>query len=352
MSTVTSSVDAGTVVAIIDEFRVKVEPRFAVLGFEPRGAHPRHHGIVRATFEVPAGAHESPPELARLKKGLFGMPGTYRAYVRFSNAGGAATDAENDFRGMAIKVMGVPGEKLLSHELPEDEAFTQDFHLANFPVFFARDPDHLRDFLVARRKIREAEARQDTAALQALGTKLAQDFPQIGNASVIHNPLRVAYFSQSPYELGPELLVKYQARPRVIDATSALSAAEKANPTFLRQAMLDTLKNGEDVVFDFMVQPRTNPDTMPIEDPTKEWQETESPFVPVATITIPGQDFTSPAQMAFAEQISFSPWHGLVAHRPAGALNEARREAYRQMAKHRHDRNGVQYKEPTGQNDF
>jgi hypothetical protein len=60
----------------------------------------------------------------------------------------------------------------------------------------------------------------------------------------------------------------------------------------------------------------------------------------------------SPAQMAFAEQISFSPWHGLTAHRPAGALNEARREAYRQMAKHRHDRNGVRYREPTGQSDF
>jgi catalase len=351
MSTVSDSVDAGTLAAIIDEFKVKVEPRVAVMGFEPRGAHPRHQGIVKATFEVPR--HESTPELARLQQGLFGMPGTYQAYVRFSNAGGAPADAVADFRGMAIKVMGVPGEKLLSHELPEDEAFTQDFHLANFPAFFARDPEHLKDFLVARRKMRDAEARQDTVALQALNAKLAEDFPQIRHAGVIHNPLRVAYFSQSAYGLGTSLVVKYQARPRVIEATSALSPEEQANATFLQQAMADTLKNGEDVIFDFMVQPRTNPATMPIDDPTVVWEESESPFVPVATITIPGgQDFLSPAQMAFAEQISFSPWHGLTAHRPAGALNEARREAYRQMAKHRHDRNGVRYREPTGQNDF
>jgi hypothetical protein len=32
------------------------------------------------------------------------------------------------------------------------------------------------------------------------------------------------------------------------------------------------------------------------------------------------------------ERMSFSPWHGLEAHRPLGSINEARRPVYRELA--------------------
>ena len=63
-----------------------------------------------------------------------------------------------DFRGMAIKVMGVEGKKLLPPDVPENEATTQDFHLTNFPQFFASNSEALLEFLVLRRQIREADA--------------------------------------------------------------------------------------------------------------------------------------------------------------------------------------------------
>ena len=347
------SVSTGTVEAIISEFKLKaaaqVSQPMGGPGIEPRGAHPHHHGIATAEFRVWANLG---PELGR---GLFARPKEYPAYVRFSNAGGAPSDSIPDFRGMAIKVMGVEGERLLVHEIPEDEANTQDFHLTNLPVFFAHDPEDLHDFLVLRRKIREAGS--DKAAAAALNQKLATDFPVIQKAGVIQNPFRVAYFSQTPYALGNGCVVKYQARPRVVEAPLSQEDLARTNPTafYLQDAMVETLKGGEDVVFDFMVQRQTDPIAMPIDDPRIDWDQGKSPFVPVATITIradQNQDFMSAERMRFAEDISFSPWHGLKEHRPVGRLNDARREAYRQMAKHRHDTNHVAYKEPTGRNDF
>ena len=61
----------------------------------------------------------------RLAKGIF-IPGkTYQAWIRFSNGARDATtaDIKGDARGMAIKVLGVPGTKLLEDE---DQAATQD----------------------------------------------------------------------------------------------------------------------------------------------------------------------------------------------------------------------------------
>src|SRR5258705_11369668 len=54
---------------------------------------------------------EAPPE-ARV--GIFAQPGKYRAYVRFSNgAGRRQKDQVGDVRGMAVKLVGVPGKKLI-----------------------------------------------------------------------------------------------------------------------------------------------------------------------------------------------------------------------------------------------
>ena len=64
-----------------------------------------------------------------------------------------------------------------------------------------------------------------------------------------------------------------------------------------------------DVELDFLIQLQTDFKRMPIEDASIEWPERLSPFVPVAKITIPKQEFTSPEQMVFARELSFNPWH-------------------------------------------
>ena len=99
-----------------------------------RDAHPKAHGCVKATFKV---NDRLPPELAQ---GVF-VPGkTYQAVIRFSNgnADPMRPDVKKDARGMAIKLLGVPGDKILPDER---DAPTQDFVMINHPVFFLDDPD-------------------------------------------------------------------------------------------------------------------------------------------------------------------------------------------------------------------
>jgi hypothetical protein len=100
-------------------------------------------------------------------------------------------------------------------------------------------------------------------------------------------------------------------------------------------------------LFDFMVQLRTNPATMPIEDSTIIWDETDAPFVPVAKISIPPQVFDNPEQNAFCENLSFTPWHCVDAHRPLGGINRVRRVVYEHISSLRHALNSVARREPT-----
>ncbi len=99
-----------------------------------RDAHPKHHGCVPATFEVTQNSRGSSP------KGLFARPGKYQAWVRFSNAFKVRNDLDRDARGMAIKVMGVPGGA---------SEGTQDFLLVTHRSFFARTPADFVDFPAA-----------------------------------------------------------------------------------------------------------------------------------------------------------------------------------------------------------
>ena len=99
--------------------------------------------------------------------------------------------------------------------------------------------------------------------------------------------------------------------------------------------------------FDFMVQLRSDPASMPIEDPTIEWPEDAAPFIPVARIDIGPQEFDSPERNALCENLSFSPWHCAPAHRPLGGINRMRRTVYETVSALRHRLNGVPRQEPT-----
>ena len=70
-----------------------------------------------------------------LRHGVFREARTYTALVRFSN-GKRDDDRDDDLHGMAIKLLGVEGAKVLESE---KDAPTQDFVLADQPVFFIRD---------------------------------------------------------------------------------------------------------------------------------------------------------------------------------------------------------------------
>ena len=78
---------------------------------------------------------------------------------------------------------------------------------------------------------------------------------------------------------------------------------------------------------------------MPIEDATAEWDPEESPFVSVARLRIPKQDFDTVDRMAWCEAVAFDPWCCLAEHRPLGNMNRARRRIYPELARFRDERN-------------
>jgi hypothetical protein len=115
--------------------------------------------------------------------------------------------------------------------------------------------------------------------------------------------------------------------------------------------MAATMRETE-VRFDFLVQLQTDPDRMPIENASVRWPEHLSPHVRVAELRLPAQRFDSPAQLAFADNLSFNPWHALPEHRPLGNQNRARKEIYLQLSRARQRMNAAARIEPTGDETF
>jgi hypothetical protein len=98
--------------------------------------------------------------------------------------------------------------------------------------------------------------------------------------------------------------------------------------------------------FDFMIQVQKDPSRMPVEDAGVEWSEKESPFIKVATLRIPAQVFRTREREDLAEDLSFSPAHSLIEHRPVGGINRARVEIYQYLSEFRHKQNNKPLIEP------
>ena len=300
--------------------------------FVPRGQHMKGHGLLKAKFEV------LPDLPSALQKGIFAKPHVYDAYIRFSNGKGR-DDRSGDAHGMAIKLVGVPGEKVLEEQ---KDATTQDIILFDNPVFFIKD---VADYVPFMGDFRNLKAAGLTFGKITSGLKLlfSRNYMwRLLRATGSKKPdslLRTTFWSTVPYKLG-DAAVKYRAVP---DLAGAPPVHSVDSPDKFRLAAVAHLKDHE-ARFDFFVQVQTDPAAMPVEDPTVEWT---SPFQKVATIRIPPQEFNTPERDKFGENLSFTPWHSLPEHRPLGGINRARKEIYRAISKQRHELNGVPMTEPT-----
>lgn len=314
--------EAAAVEAIAEAIEARVRTQAAQSPPARRDAHPKMHGCVQAEFRV---LDDLP---APLRVGLFEQARAYPAWIRFSNGNGSPQpDAVGDGRGMAVKVMGVAASR----------SGTQDFIMINNPAFFVRnaadyvafnaDPNPQRFFF---------------PSWNPFAWRFHELFVAIGiTRRQVSNPLNVQYWSMTPYLLG-EAAMKFSARP----VGTPAPFEDRSTPDFLHDNLVKALGQA-DAAFDFCVQLCARPDRMPIEDPTIEWREADAPFVPVARITIPRQVFDTPQRAAFGENLSFTPWHGLDAHRPLGGINRVRRVVYEAISRLRHDLNGAPRAEPT-----
>jgi len=316
--------DAATqqIVRMIEE-SVRAE---AKNGLARRGAHAKAHGCVQAEFRV----LDNLPEEVRV--GIFREPRAYPAWIRYSNAfGKIQDDSVGDARGMAIKLMGVE----------RSESGTQDFVMINHPVFLVRNAADYVEFQKALSG--NSPIKFFFPGLNPFNFRLHEFGIAIAIRSTkVANPLDTRYWSTTPYLFG-DTAMKFSARPCV----AASPFVETSSPDFLRENIQKHLAQSE-ACFDFLVQLRKLPTEMPIEDPTIEWSEKDAPFIPVARITIPAQAFISPEQLAFCENLSFTPWHTIPEHRPLGGINRVRKTVYDTISRVRHELNGDKRIEPTG----
>ncbi|HTO47699.1 MAG TPA: catalase family protein [Burkholderiales bacterium] len=323
--------------SIIDTFRAQMRGLWKPGGFE-RGGNTKTHGIVRGEFIVHDGL---PPQF---RHGIFAQPRTYRSWVRFSGPGPYVTPDIDDvgFMSISIKLMGVPGPKLME----EEEKFTQDMFGVSTPTFVTPDT-------------------RANAHLQLYSLKNASIFHFLNfrNPHILDfimqglwiktqsSPFEAPYFSCVPYLLGEGQAMQYSVWPKSNKKTPIPRLPLRPPDDYLRQAMVAALDRG-DVELDVRLQLQTDPHLMPIENNAVLWPERLSPRVSVATLRIPKQKFDSPAQIAFARRLSYNPWHCVPEHRPLGNQSRARRRMYYELSKYRHDMNGVPHYEPNGDETF
>ena len=321
---------------IIDTFNAQMR-RLWEPGYFERGGNTKTHGIVRAEFIV----RDDLPD--HLRRGIFAEPRTYPAWVRYSGPGPYITPDIDDvgFMSMAIKLMGVPGPKLL-----DDERWTQDMFGTSVPTFVSPDT-------------------RANARLQHWSLKNAQFFyfldfrdPHIldGIMNLLwtktqSSPLESDYFSCVPYLLGEGQAMQYSFRSRLRRRTRVPRLPLRPPDDYLRDAMVATLAR-QDVEFDILLQLQTDPFLMPIENAAVMWPTRRSPRMPAAVLRIPKQTFDSPEQLAFARVLSYNPWHCVPEHRPLGNVSRARKHMYRELSSLRQRMNGVHHYEPTGDEVF
>ena len=316
-----------------------------------RASHAKSTGLVTGKLIVAAGL---PSVLAQ---GLFAAPGNYEVAVRFAQGPGEILpDKISTHRGMAIKIFGVTGEKLDGHS---DD--TQDFVLATGKVFpsgtaqqFLKDEKQI----LAATKLPEGVSSLVKGAVSGVARAVTSatgggspkaDF--FGHPPT--HPLSDAYYSQAPIRFGDHV-AKLAAFPVAPEMTAleneTLDVAD--DPDAFRHAVVSFF-HAHDVTFELRAQLWTDAKSQPIEDTSVEWSEAESPFVTVATLTLPRQEaYSAERQRFFDDVMTFRPAHALAAHRPLGSVMRARLEVYRALAAYRHRANNAPTAEPASPADI
>lgn len=338
--------EAQTTREMVDALLSISEVTYKDSGHALRSVHAKSHGLLRAELEVSAGL---PPELAQ---GLFAKLGRYPVVMRFSTIPGDLLDDSISVpRGLAIKILGVPGDRLPGSE----NDTTQDFVLVNGPAFAAPTAKAFlgklkllaktTDKAEGLKKVLAATLRGLETVLEAAGTGSGLLKSLGGHPRT--NILGETFFSQAPIRYGD-----YIAKVSIAPASSELMALTNApldahgGHDVIRD-MAQEFFADHDAVWELRVQLCMDLALMPVEDSSKPWSEDLSPYVTVARITAQPQDsWSSESVRSVDDAMAFSPWHGLLAHQPLGSIMRVRRQTYDKSSSFRRERNGCPMREP------
>lgn len=338
--------EAASIEALSEQFLKIAAITYRDSGHGFRPVHAKSHGLLEGELIV---SPDLPPVLAQ---GLFGRPGTYPVYMRFSTSpGDILPDDISTPRGLAIKVLGVEGERLpdSAHDT------TQDFVLIVGKVFGAPNPKAFLPSLkllapTTDKALRAKEAlsavlRGTEKVIEAFGGQ-SGTLMALGGYPETHI-LGESFFSQVPIRYG-DYMAKIGVVPVSPELTRLTNAPLKLNgiPNGLRDAVQKFFtENGG--TWELRVQLCVDLETMPIEDATKPWPEDKSPYITVARIVAkPQNSWSDEHYNAIDTAMAFSPWHGLAAHRPLGGIMRARKVIYPRSISIRGTRNGCPMTEP------
>ncbi|MGB1241125.1 MAG: hypothetical protein ACPG49_01300 [Chitinophagales bacterium] len=296
-------------------------------GNTKRDAHPKSLGMLKASFKI----MENLPK--ELKIGVFEQPKIFKAWIRFSSSNGAVqSDKKKDFRGIGIKLLGIEGERFTNFETQ-----SQDFILLSHPTMPLGTVQLFRDVVYYSAKWNPLVLLLNFVVRGKAGILKELQGGQKNQTS----PLDIRYWSETPYKFG-DRKVKYKIVPTSKFQSTLPNELTDDYLTFNMQNHL----HQESATFDFCIQFFKDETQTPIEDASIEWKKEVSPFIKVAELEIPMQEFNTPERFELAEQYSFSIANSLTAHHPIGGLNRARTIIYRSLSKFRHKRNNKKLKEP------
>lgn len=301
---------------------------YADEGHAIRTVHAKSHGLLKAEMQIPS---DLPPRLAQ---GLFARPGRHEAIMRFSTIpGDILDDGVSTPRGVAIKILNVDGPRLQGSE----GATTQDFIFVDGPRFAASSA---RSFLKSlklvaattdkaegAKKALSAVMRRIEGLIEAAGGE-SDAIKALGGQPAVHI-LGETFWSQLPIRFG-DYVAKLQLAPDAptlnILTDTKLRLAHR--PNALRDAIVDHFRE-HCGGWELRAQLCTSITDMPIDDPKQQWDEAVSPYLPVAKlIALPQLAWSLARSIAIDDEMGFSPWRGIEAHRPLGALMRIRKIAY------------------------
>ncbi|HEX4065667.1 MAG TPA: di-heme-cytochrome C peroxidase [Acidobacteriaceae bacterium] len=267
-----------------------VQRAFAAAQKRPLGRGTHTKGIcARATFEVfDVRSRMTDPALAgRLAQGIYAKPGVYPATVRFANAASTIyADRAPDLRALSFSVE-VPGQGGPAY---------QDYSMQSATTFPINDA-HV--FAVLMRVLSAPTSAQKLKTILSLplmdklrfakGAALGRMQEHPGT----HAYQQIRYWSTVPFRNGPMDAVKYSATPSAGNPAHPLAEGpNELQDELIRHLNEDEQMSSWEIGLQLLDTTRMThlglrrSASFWVENATAEWKESQSPFYPVARLTL------------------------------------------------------------------
>jgi catalase len=255
---------------------------------------------------------------AEFRRGIFQPGANYPTFIRFS---GFDQETQNftDTKGLALKLFDVPGTKML----PGFENDTHhDFVFNAVPVFPFNNETVFSAGVMSRTQLCGGGDRCRAQFAAAYPEAVARNNVEKINNTVA-SQLTMPYFAISPFKFGLNPLPSPAVKYRVFPCAGVEPPIERPGGVdYLTVDLRNRLSNSS-YCFLFQIQLQRDPCLHPINDFGVEWKETDTPYITVATLTIPSQTVLTDTDNV-CRHTSMNVWRVLEDHRPLGSLNRAR----------------------------